>query len=60
MQYSITFRSRPEAASNVISGKFVWLIVSNKAAKFYDHHLSSAEEIWLKGAIFLATVADQM
>ena len=36
MQYSITFCRQLEAASNIISGRFVRLIVPDNAAKFRD------------------------
>ena len=39
------FCSQQEAASDVISGKFVRLIVPNKCVKFWDTHLKYSGEI---------------
>ena len=36
VQYLMTFFSRPEAASDVISGRFVMPIVLDKCVKFRD------------------------
>ena len=40
-----TFCSQPEAASDVISGMFVGLIVLDKLLKFHGHSLSHSREI---------------
>ena len=39
------FCSRPEAAMDVISSKFVGLIVPDKRVKFRDHRLNHSGEI---------------
>ena len=43
--YLIAFCSRPEAASEVISSKFVGLTVADKCVKFGDPRLSRSPEI---------------
>ena len=45
VQYLITFCSRREAASDVISGMFVGAVVLDKRVKFHDPSLNSAQEI---------------
>ena len=45
MQYLIAFCSRPEAASDVISGVLVGPIVSDKQMLFRDHRLDRTREI---------------
>ena len=45
MHYSITFCSRLEAASDVISGAFMRQHIVHKAVKFVDHWLNSSREI---------------
>ena len=55
MRYSITFSSRLEAASDVMSGNFVRLVVLNKAVKFRDPRLNHSREIRpnvVEGGIF--------
>ena len=48
MQYSMTFCSRPEAASDVISGMHVSQIVPNKIVKFVGRGLNFFREIRLQ------------
>ena len=45
MQYLVKFYSRPKAASDVISGKFVGPIVLDKYVKFHDPSLNYSREI---------------
>ena len=45
MQYLIAFCSRPEAAADVISGRFVRLTVPNKFVKFCDPCLNRSPDI---------------
>ena len=45
MHYLIAFCSRPEAASDKISDKFVRPTLLDKHAKFRDHHLNRSPEI---------------
>ena len=44
-QYLNSFCSRSEAASDVTSSRFMWLIVPDKWAKFCDPSLNGCEEI---------------
>ena len=56
MQYSMTICSRPEAAIDVISDRFLWLIFPDKNIKFCDPHLNRSWEIWpqtVGGGIFI-------
>ena len=43
--HSVAFCSRPEAASDVMSGRFVLLIVHNKCVKFCDPRLQCSGEV---------------
>ena len=55
MWYLIVFNSRPEAASDFISGKFVGLTVLSEYVKYRDSPLNSSREIRHKavgGGIF--------
>ena len=45
VQYLIAFCSRPEAASDVLSGRFVSPIVPDKCEKFSDPHLNHSGAI---------------
>ena len=45
LQYFIAFCSRPEAASEVISGRFLRPIVPDKCAKFRDPCSTRSREI---------------
>ena len=45
VQYLIAFCSRPEAASDVISGRFVRLAVPDKYVKFHGRRLNRSREI---------------
>ena len=45
VQYLIAFCSQPEAATDVISGNFVWPIVPDKCVKFCDARLNNSGEI---------------
>ena len=44
-KYSVTYCSRPEAASDVISGKFVRPSILNKVVKFGDPRLNRSRAI---------------
>ena len=55
MQYSITFCSRPEAASNVISGDFLRRIVANRAVKFNNPRFNHFRENRRLGHSIVAT-----
>ena len=55
VKYLVTFCSRLETASDVISGKFVGPIVPNKSVKFCDPRLNLSGEIEpevVEGGIF--------
>ena len=45
VEYLITFYSRPEAASDVISGMFVGPVVRDKSVKSHDPSLNRSREI---------------
>ena len=45
MQYLVAFFSRPEAAGDVISNRFVGLIVYDKHVKFHNPRLNHSREI---------------
>ena len=45
VQYFIAFCSRPEAASDMSSGRFVRLAVVDKCVNFHDPHLNCSREI---------------
>ena len=45
VQHLIAFYSRPEVTSNVISGKFVRQVVSDKHVRFGDRSLNRCREI---------------
>ena len=45
VQYLIAFFSRPEATSDVISGRFVRTVVPDKQVKFGDPRLELCREI---------------
>ena len=68
VQYSVAFCSRLEAAKDVISGGFMKLIVSDKAAKFCVLRLELFLRKWTKSRwrrhfpfsiVFFATTADR-
>ena len=52
VQYLIAFYSRPEAASNVISGEILRQIVSDKTVKFGDS--MSNDSRYIRGAAFVS------
>ena len=55
VQYLIAFYNRPEAASDVISGRFVRLAIPDKCVKFHNPRLNRSLEIWpiaVRGDIF--------
>ena len=44
MQYLNVFYRRPEAASNIIFCRFVWLVDRDKRVKFRDRRLNRSRE----------------
>ena len=58
VQYLIAFCSRPAAASDVISGKFVGPTVFNKRGKFRDSRLNDSWEIVFLDNFQLEAVGD--
>ena len=55
VQYLIAFCSREEAASDVVSGRFVRLIVPDEGAEFCDPHFNRSGELQfeaIEGGIF--------
>ena len=44
VQYLIVFCSRPEEASDIVSGRFVRLAVLDKCIQFCDHRLNYSQE----------------
>ena len=54
--YLITFCSRPAAAGEVLSSRFVGLIVPDKCVKFRDPHFNRSREIPPEAVIFATTL----